>query len=389
MLRLLSLALLGASARAEPLRMKPLGAYCDSDCEETTPVLWPPGSGQLVLVGERHRDFRVRRQRYNGVGNNTVLLEHVPKSTSFGYASAMVVEATGTLWVFATNELPVAGPGGATMARHKVLQAWWSSDPALAPHTWRTAPLIVRNESWWEAFNTAPTFGVLEGRPAYVLAIEQGARCTIQPQRLCPANFTTIFAACTECAETGDLSSGWRVLDTATHSYLRARDTSCPAIRFFGGWFYLVSSLANVTDPRGPHCNSASTKWSGCLLNHISRSRDLKTWEESPHPGGGVIMGFPDGRDLHGPDHTVLAGSLLDEEIRAAGGLPDAWKLAVNETDDVNRSDPDFVTLPDGTTYVVWLTGNQGLFTPPNVETGAAAAGIVNATEREWLESYF
>ena len=85
----------------------------------------------------------------------------------------------------------------------------------------------------------------------------------------------------------------------------------------------------------------------------------------------------------------VLAGSLLDEEIRAAGGLPDAWKLAVNETDDVNRSDPDFVTLPDGTTYVVWLTGNQGLFTPPNVETGAAAAGIVNATEREWLESYF
>jgi hypothetical protein len=37
-----------------------------------------------------------------------------------------------------------------------------------------------------------------------------------------------------------------------------------------------------------------------------------------------------------------------------------------NETDDINRSDMDFVTLPNNQTYVVWITGNQGVGTAPN-----------------------
>ena len=99
MMLLLSLLLFAARARAEPLHMQPLGVYCGSihsngnmSCRESTPVLWPPGSGQLVLV-EHHSNFRVRRQRHNNVTNNTVIAPSVPGSANFAFVSAIVVNA--------------------------------------------------------------------------------------------------------------------------------------------------------------------------------------------------------------------------------------------------------------------------------------------------------
>ena len=47
------------------------------------------------------------------------------------------------------------------------------------------------------------------------------------------------------------------------------------------------------------------------------------------------------------------------------------------------------VDLGDGTTYVVWASGNQGVATPPNKPMGFNGAGIVKATQQEWLESFF
>ena len=49
----------------------------------------------------------------------------------------------------------------------------------------------------------------------------------------------------------------------------------------------------------------------------------------------------------------------------------------------------DMVTLPDGRTYVIWGTGNQGAGTWPNPGMGFMAAGIVDATEQQWVESFF
>ena len=49
----------------------------------------------------------------------------------------------------------------------------------------------------------------------------------------------------------------------------------------------------------------------------------------------------------------------------------------------------DMVELPDGRTYVVWGTGNQGVATAPNPPMGFSGAGIVDATEQQWLESHF
>jgi hypothetical protein len=69
---------------------------------------------------------------------------------------------------------------------------------------------------------------------------------------------------------------------------------------------------------------------------------------------------------------------------------PAVWsEINENQTDDINRSDMDFVDLPSGETYVVFNTGNQGEATPPNVPTSFDAAGVVHGTSRQWLESYF
>ena len=77
--------------------MKPLGAYCGGygvgkgtslarSCDETTPVIW---HGNLAMV-EHHTEFRVRNQRYNGVGDNSLIIDKIPGSANIAFASAHV-----------------------------------------------------------------------------------------------------------------------------------------------------------------------------------------------------------------------------------------------------------------------------------------------------------
>ena len=115
---------------------------------------------------------------------------------------------------------------------------------------------------------------------------------------------------------------------------------------------------------------------------HVARSRDLSVWEEPSVSD--VPLGLPDGNNTHGPDHHILRGSLLDQIH------DDTLKLYVqNQTDDVDRSDMDMVTLPDGTTYVVYWSGNQAEATAPNRAMDNQGAGLINGTEQEWLEGFF
>ena len=57
------------------------------------------------------------------------------------------------------------------------------------------------------------------------------------------------------------------------------------------------------------------------------------------------IMGYPDGDDLGGPDHTMMPGSIFE-----ASGSDYKRALLRNETDDINRSDMDMVTFTSGQT---------------------------------------
>ena len=88
--------------------------------------------------------------------------------------------------------------------------------------------------------------------------------------------------------------------------------------------------------------------------------------------------------DLSGPDHTIIPGSYIDQYGNAVEKA-----YCHNETDDINRSDMDMVTLPNGQTYVVWGSGNQGVGSPGNPGEGMSVAGIVHGTEQAWLESYW
>eukprot|EP00658_Telonema_sp_P-2_P036810 TRINITY_DN26552_c0_g2_i1.p1 TRINITY_DN26552_c0_g2~~TRINITY_DN26552_c0_g2_i1.p1 ORF type:complete len:255 (-),score=49.50 TRINITY_DN26552_c0_g2_i1:134-898(-) len=232
----------------------------------------------------------------------------------------------------------------------------------------------------WTGFNTSPARGVLNGTDVFVLAIELGS-----PAALIGTRFTSVFAICEQCARTGDLSAGWTILDPTSHIYRRDRYSACPTLRYFNGYFYLVTLYEGVPNPKGAHCNSDSSTWDQCLAEHIVRSKDLMVWEESPYGGNQtILMGLPDGKDLSGPDHRIIPGSLLDQF-----GTPAEKNYTQSQTDDINRSDMDMVTLASGETYVVWLSGNQGVGSGGNPAGGASVAGMVKGTEQEWLESYF
>lgn len=394
----------------KPLKMAPLGAYCGahhavphtnaSGCLETTPIMW---HGELAMV-EHHQHFRVRRQAYPPLQmmSNDALITGVPGSENVAYASATVVtdNRTGleTLWVFGTNNIDMAGGKARTQ-----VHVFWSSDPKLSTSSWQTRMILQLPQSgrfspghkpsydvpWWTAFNTSPTKGVIAGQDAYVLAIELGSpqsiigRFTDKPIH---HRFSTVFATCVACALTGRLDSGWSILDPEQgYIYRKDRDSSCPTLRYFSGYFYLITAMRNVRSPLGPRCNSDSTVWDACIANHVVRSHDLAKWDESPVGGSDtVILGLPDGRNLSGVDHRIIPGSLLDEHGDAAEKA-----LTTNETDDINRSDMDMVTLPNGRTYVVWASGNQNKPTAPNPGEWVSVAGLVDGTEEQWLQSYF
>jgi len=75
----------------------------------------------------------------------------------------------------------------------------------------------------------------------FVLAIELGSPSTIIGQR-----FTSVFAACPTCAASGDLSGGWALLDVPTHIYRRDRYSACPTLRWYAGYFYLITLYDQV-----------------------------------------------------------------------------------------------------------------------------------------------
>ena len=250
-----------------PIQMQPLGAYCGglaggnaSGCDETTPIMW---HGALVMV-ERHSNFRVRRQAFGPLNqtDNNVMIDGVPGSAGIAFASAIVVE--NTLWIFGTNNNAAFGGKPRTQ-----VHTFWSSDPPLAPDSWKhsiilqlpsngTAPPGSYMVPWWTAFNTSPTKGELNGKETFVLAIELGS-----PASLIGHRFTSVFARCDVCASTGDLSGGWRIISPEQHIYRKDRYSACPTLRWYDGWFYLITLYEGVQNPRGPNCNSGVSQIAG------------------------------------------------------------------------------------------------------------------------------
>ena len=132
------------------------------------------------------------------------------------------------------------------------------------------------------------------------------------------------------------------------------------------------------------------------FVQWIARSKDLMVWEDATAVDQNTepFMGWPGPHLGPGPrpapgagDTTIAPGSVIDVFGNAA-----QKEACHNKTDNINRSDGDFVELPSSFTrelgldgpavYVVWISGDQ-------VVLGFGAAGIVNGTLDEWLQSYF
>lgn len=405
----------------------PLGVYCTSrrgdtlddpdmfGCAETTPILW---QGKLAVV-EHHDHFRIRWQAHEGlprsIAPNNSILTYIPGSQGIGFASAIVVKNKSgsgeALWVFGNNLVSMDGGKPRTQ-----IHVFWSSSPHLT--NWSHRMLIQlpggRHSSnrhhnfmgppqdhpdlrkpprvrpgtlpYWTGANTSPTKGMFpNGTAAYFLALEIGNPTAIVQHQ---GGFTALFAACIQCAVDDDLSqtSEWHILDPYTHVYRKDRTSECPTLRYFDGWFYVLVNWLNVSTkavPASTHCHSNSKHWHGCLAVHVARSRDLSVWQEPTIDS--IPLGLPDGNNTHGPDHHILAGSLLhnirNETLKA---------FVKNQTDDVDRSDMDMVTLPIGLgTYVVYWSGNQAEATYPNLPMDNNGAGLVDGTEQEWLAGFF
>jgi hypothetical protein len=379
---LLTAAVVLATATA-PVPIERLGLYLPG-FYETTPVVL---RGRLLLVecihaGQpmlaspaaaaaepfpNHTYYRVREPGYGG----ELVVPVVPGSVGFHFVSALVVpdadaESGESLWLSGTVDPPLSGgPHGRTQ-----IFTWVSKDAGL--RNW-TRSMALQLPAGYSAWNTdmAPA----AGNGSFVMAIELQA-----PGSIVGTPFSTAFAMCDNCGS--DLSNGWQLLNASTHLFTKSRYNACPTIRYLpsDGYYYLLT-LFSAVPPAGTYDTV------------IVRSKDLSSASWSPAPSAPRIVLAPDNRP-GSLEHQVMPGSTLDmcgEECQRWNGsvVPPkemsgtAFRANAANYTDVDASDIDFVQLPNGSTYIVYCTGNQQYGYAYN------AAARVNATEEVWLQSFF
>lgn len=377
---LLSAAILTTAVQSS-LPLRKLGLYLPG-FYETTPVVL---RGRLLLVEcihdgrpmlaspkaaasepfKNHTYYRVREPGYNG----TLVVPVVPQSVGFHFVSALVTDAHEegeALWIFGTVDPPLGGgPHGRTQ-----IFAWSSHDSGLRDWNRTMALQLPPGYSAWNT-DVAPV-----GKTgSFVMAIELQA-----PQSVVGVPFSTAFAVCDGCGS--DLSTGWRLLDASTHLFTKARYNACPTIRYVpsDGYYYLLTLFSGVTPG-----NTFDTV--------IVRSKDLSSGSWSPTPSAPQIVLAPDNHP-GSIEHRPMPGSTLDlcgDECQRWNGsaVPPqhvtgtAFRANAKNYTDIDASDIDFVQLPNGSTYIVYCTGNQQYGYAYN------AAAMVDSSVDVWLQSFF
>jgi hypothetical protein len=181
----------------------------------------------------------------------------------------------------------------------------------------------------WELFNTS----VCKAAGCYVMAVEVGG-----PKEVVAVPFTIFFA------ESKDLLA-WKLLP---RECVLSRDkyTACPALRYTGGYFYMLYLEARP----GPTYET-----------HIVRSEDLKRWESSRlNP----VMAFSD------EDKRIGNPKLTAEQRKAIAGAKN-----------INSSDVDLCEHI-GKTVLYYSWGNQQ-------GKELLAEAVYEGTLASFLRSYF
>lgn len=198
----------------------------------------------------------------------------------------------------------------------------------------------------FELFNTS----VCRGDGKYMMAVEAawaGQGSGDQENKIgnpyIGVYYTEFFA------ESADLEN-WTVLPFEK-CYTKARYCACPALRYTGGYYYMICLEELPLTHYAPY---------------IYRTKDFETWEIGLY--NPILLASEE-------DRTVKKGVILPEDI-----------VRLNETMvDINNSDVDLCEYK-GKTYVVYCSGNQGITREFN---GLVCEAVYDGPMSELLEAYF
>ena len=284
----------------------------DSPVVEQTPVIW---KGKLLLVEtwQTHWDSipQSERQYYVRIRNEQTdeIIHHL--MNGFGFASAFVWE--DTMYVFAAK---VAG--GSSIEKFDI---YVSSSKNLAD--WTDPKLVIKGDENEQLDNQSVCY---DGK-RFIMAYETDAYSW----------FTLKFA------ESDDLIN-WRKVPNAL--YGAEKYAACPAIRYAGGYYYML-----YLEYRRP-------KW--WFETCITRSKDLTTWIDAPHNRPVIV---PDTNILVHPDcskHGDRADQKpedLNYDVDGPGGATQE-PFCPADGRECNTSDPDLVEW-QGKTRVYFTGGCQ------------------------------
>ena len=304
------------ACRKGPIRLKKLGTF-DIFIIEANPIVF---KGKLWLMEYVRWGRSDKRYRFNDTGDSYFrfldLGDMRTVTPAFGKGLHM-----GNAFV-AGDKVVVTAVENWGKGRFYIME---SSDLV----HWSEPRLILENPAW-RGYNT--TMCKAGGR--YVLSFELGA-----PRDIVGHAFTMFFA------ESTDLKT-WKLVEGARMG--EDRYTGAPMLRYFDGWFYYFHL-------EGSYRHGFKTR--------VARSRDLKTWEFSPH----VVLDYdPMDKVIHPVPTTEFT---------------DAEKAYIAGAKDMNASDLDMCEW-NGKLVCFYSWGDQ-----KGNEFSALAEA--DCTEREFCESFF
>lgn len=280
----------------------------DCDMVETTPVVF---DGKLYRFEYVRGDYHANATgasyfRFIDVasGNPTPAF-----AQNFHLGSAFADK--GTMYVFGVENW-----GASRMS------VFWSKDLK----TWESKNIL--DLPGWEIFNNS----VCHDGKRYVMAFEIGA-----PPEETGNAFTSRFAT------SPDLLTWELTPSECVHT--KEFYSACPAIRFLDGYYY----------------NIYLKSYSGYWAAHITRSKDLIAWEESPL-------------------NPVMKHDDADKKI-ANPSLSDAHRARIASAENANNSDVDFCEF-GGKTVIYYSWGNQH-----GIEHLAEA--VYEGSEADLLKGFF
>lgn len=294
--------------RPEKPRIAKLGAI-DCDLVETTPIV-----------------FRGRLYRFEYVRKG-----YKPNKTGESYFRFIDVAGGKPTPSFAVgHNLGCATVQGDTVYVYGVkgwetptVYVFWSKDLK----TWSSGRAL--DLPGWGIFNTS----VCRGADGYIMAFEIG-----KPPEMAGRRFTMRFAKSTDLRN-------WQLLPEPC-VFGKSRYTACPAIRFTGGYYYMIY----VERRPGPTYEP-----------HIVRSRDLAQWQSSPlNP----VMRFS-------PEDKRIANPKLTPEQRKR----------IAEAVNINNSDVDLCEF-EGKVVIYYSWGNQ-------LGKEYLAEAVYNGTLESFLHGFF